>query len=751
MAQIINSNIPSLTVQRNLNSTQNSLRVSLERLSSGLRINSAKDDAAGLAISNRFTSQIRGLSQAIRNANDGISLSQTAEGALQEVTNIAQRVRELAVQSANATNSAADRAALQDEVNQLKQEINRIASQTTFNGQKLLDGSFAGARFQVGAQANQTISVSIGDARATQLGTNLASTTTGTDSGISVATRNSRVQTDGADVGEVQVGAAPTNAYTGEDLTIFDADGSTVDSVTVAADAQASTVAADLGAIDGVTASAFNRLTVSNFTANGAEAITVDVTSGADSVTLSLSGVTTGSDEAAVFAALRDAVNNDATLSGAGVVAGLDGSGNLVIQNSDGDDLSIKLDSVGATSTAAVDVAGLSGNTGALAFNGGDSALAGGRVEVFLAQGYSIQSTGSDNLFSEAAGTTITADATNVGIADVTDSTNNLANYGNAVAAQDLTVTGPNGESVVAIAANATAADVADAVNAQSATTGVTAEARTTATLSNLTADGSVSFTLFGINTTGITVNAAVSTDDLSGLVSAINDQAGSTGIEASLSASRDSVELTLATGQDIVLVDFRSSAASSGTASDVDGTEVSIQATGAAGTDPVVLYDGGLENDGADSTVLGGTVTFDAAGSFTVSSSVENSLAGGNTSLFATAAGEPTTSDLSAVSDVDISSQAGANAAIRVMDGALTKVNDLRSALGAVQNRFGSTIANLSVTVENATDARSRIQDADFAAETAELTRTQILQQAGVAVLAQANTLPQIALSLLG
>jgi len=163
MPQIINTNVASLNTQRQLNRSQLDLSVSLQRLSSGLRINSAKDDAAGLAISERFTTQIRGLNQARRNANDGISLSQTAEGALQSTADILQRIRELAVQSANATNSAGDRAALNAEVQQLTQELQRIATATEFNGLKLLDGSFTAAQFQVGANANQTITATSGN------------------------------------------------------------------------------------------------------------------------------------------------------------------------------------------------------------------------------------------------------------------------------------------------------------------------------------------------------------------------------------------------------------------------------------------------------------------------------------------------------------------------------------------------------------------------------------------------------------
>ena len=170
--QVINSNIMSLNAQRNLSNTGADLATSLQRLSSGLRINSAKDDAAGLAISERFTTQIRGMDQAARNANDGISLAQTAEGAMGEIGNNLQRIRELAVQSRNATNSASDREALNKEAQQLKAEIDRVATQTSFNGVKLLDGSFQDQTFQVGANQGETITVaSITDASSDALGT----------------------------------------------------------------------------------------------------------------------------------------------------------------------------------------------------------------------------------------------------------------------------------------------------------------------------------------------------------------------------------------------------------------------------------------------------------------------------------------------------------------------------------------------------------------------------------------------------
>lgn len=210
MPQVINTNISSLNAQRNLNMSQSALAVSLQRLSSGLRINSAKDDAAGLAISQRFTAQINGLNQAARNASDGISLAQTAEGALGEITNNLQRIRELAVQSRNATNSTTDRAALQTEAAQLRDEIQRVAASTAFNGVKLLDGSFTNAAFQVGANVGETITVSaLVNAQVAQLGTSSIAQVTGAAATAFTAITAGDLTINGTSVGAI---AVDTNA-----------------------------------------------------------------------------------------------------------------------------------------------------------------------------------------------------------------------------------------------------------------------------------------------------------------------------------------------------------------------------------------------------------------------------------------------------------------------------------------------------------------------------------------------------------
>jgi len=229
MSMTINTNIASLNAQKNLGQTQGVLNRSLQRLSSGLRINSAKDDAAGLAISTRMTSQVRGLNQAARNANDGISMAQTAEGALQESTNILQRIRELGVQSANDTNTASDRTSLNSEVTQLKAELDRIAQTTSFNGRTLLDGTMTGATFQIGANAGdgQSISFAITSARAADLGTAVAGSVTGTAAVDAVAS-TATINTD-------LVATADNAGVSGDDITVSlvsDATTDTTESVT---------------------------------------------------------------------------------------------------------------------------------------------------------------------------------------------------------------------------------------------------------------------------------------------------------------------------------------------------------------------------------------------------------------------------------------------------------------------------------------------------------------------------------------
>ena len=867
MPQVINTNFPSLNAQRNLNTSQSSLQTSLQRLSSGLRINSAKDDAAGLAISNRFTSQIKGLTQAVRNANDGISLAQTAEGALAESTNILQRVRELSIQSANSTNSSQDRLSLQSEVNQLVSELDRIANTTTFNGLKLLDGSFTAQSFQIGAEANQTINVNVSGATADTIGINKVSTDNDTV-GIEVATSGFSVATSTTAFNTAAVGDDATTALGtllgDQQLSVTAPSGTTLIDIDAASNNRdASDIAAALNNVAGVRATAEPNsasfaattaptnsqtgdvVTFDLVTGDGANSETisfvVDTTPGAyktafdnaidnaltaigdadlsynsttqtitsakganigienfdtqDNATITLDNfqddtaasgtgysftidgnlvtatVSTGDTALNISNAIITAINTGAAGT-AGISATLNGTSDGVVITGTGeqgldiaaftlvgagaanDDGSVDVTAATGTTTSAGTVADAAGvGTGAATIAPVANELdtinfAGQTVQELGALG--VDGAGSESaikvssltVLMEDAGINISSDeligtsvlnaAATVNATLTAGSAMSDVSSGNFSQAQTLTITG-DAVGTVDIAADSTASEIVASINKIADSTGVNATATTTATLSNLDTNGIVSLTL-----NGSTVSANVTTTDLSELSTAINDKSGATGISATLSVDSSSIELTHSTGEDIDLLNFSSSAASVAT-----NSVVSLRVTGSEGGS-VDLQDGTAID--LDSTVVGGNVELQSNGSFTVSSNVEASAGG----LFSGAANDINASALQTVNTIDISTKAGANSAIDITDGALAKVDSIRADLGAIQNRFSSTISNLNTAVENFSAARSRIQDTDFAAETANLTRSQVLQQAGVAMLAQANSLPQLVLSLL-
>lgn len=328
MPQVINTNISSITAQRMLDQSQGGVNTALQRLSSGLRINSAKDDAAGLAISERMASQINGLNQAVRNANDAISLTQTAEGALAETTNLLQRVRELAVQSSNATNSSTDRDALMSEVTQLVAEIDRIATTTEFNGMKLLNGTFSTKNFQVGANANQTVGVTIASAKKTDLGginnidpspaafeSAMISTAANTNAGSAIA-----AQTLGFTVG----GGATQN-------------------VSIALDSSAQTIASQVAAnVDGIDATAATKIQLSAGTQLGSATDKFDLL--VDGV--ALNDIVVGADNDTKMTNIASAIQANASLSHLTVV---DSGETIEISNTTGADISFGL--VAATET----------------------------------------------------------------------------------------------------------------------------------------------------------------------------------------------------------------------------------------------------------------------------------------------------------------------------------------------------------------------------------------------------------------
>jgi flagellin len=629
MPQIINTNIPSLTAQRNLNSSQNDVATSLQRLSSGLRINSAKDDAAGLAISERFTTQIRGLNQAIRNANDGISLAQTAEGALGEVSSNLQRIRELAVQSANATNSDSDRAALNQEVQQRLAEIDRVASQTSFNGRNVLDGSFGSALFQVGANVGETI------------GLNLSTSIRTADVGA-VATATS-VDLD-------TLIAEGTTAVTGSAATYtFDATNLIGDYSTVPAVAGTDTVDFSTGTVNAADEVVVNGVT---FTfADSAGASTVDSATDV-TVNVDFGGGATQQDAVDAFVAAFSLAVTDAGSAGTGTAL----SG-LSATNAGGTSL---------TATIADTAAGLAATVGRTVT----------ATDATVTQDVtgSDADTSANSTFTvtdpESNVLTVTLDSNITSAGDLITAIQGQAGYGAAT----FTVAAGTGSEVV----------FTDASNAAG------------------------SFAIGG-------ADATLVTDELVASDVGVADVAGVPATSLTLAAN----ELTFQFG------DADPLAVAAGTYSDVQSFVNAVNVALAGNATASVDDDNVLTiNSGEDITVAGAQ----AATVFTATT--------------ATAAGS--------LDDVSVLTVADANSTIQRIDAALTSAADLRSTFGAIQNRLESTISNLSTTTENLSASRSRILDADFAAETAALARAQILQQAGISVLAQANAQPQNVLALL-
>ncbi|MGH8548769.1 MAG: flagellin [Methylococcales bacterium] len=382
MASVINTNVFSLNAQRNLGKSQDALATSLQRLSSGLRINSAKDDAAGLAISNRFTAQINGQNQAARNANDAISLAQTGEGALEEVNNNLQRIRELSVQAVNATNTTGDRAKIQNEIVSLTQELDRIATTSEFNGQKLFDGSFGTATYQVGANANQTISASTSNLRTTQYG-------------------DYQIQ------GTASAGAAATRLVAAQAIVV---NGSiTSGTYTTQAGDTAKSIATGINNLNtGVEASARTELDIS-FAAAGNYTLTVqsDNTT-AKTVSFSLSAATGNSALQAAATAFNDAAGVT------GVTAQVNGGGTGIrLVNATGNDITLKDTTTANAGNVTVGAATLTADATA------DTSVINGRVTLDSSKSFNATDAGSGFGVAAAASTLLS-----VSILDVSTATN---------------------------------------------------------------------------------------------------------------------------------------------------------------------------------------------------------------------------------------------------------------------------------------------------------------------------------------
>ena len=698
MSTSINTNISALAAQSSLRKTGLDQSTAMERLSTGIRINNAKDDAAGLAISTRMTANIRGIAAAVRNANDGISLTQTAEGSLATIGDNLQRIRELAVQSANSGNNASDRAALNAEANQLVAEIDRVANNTAFNGIKLLDGSYQNQSLQVGAgnEANDRISITIGSAKASALGigSNLSYSKT-LNAGLAVPTT-------ALSAGDLSINGFQVGATSADGVSFTNASGSGL--------AKAAAINAISGQT-GVTA------TVSSTDVTGIAATSTGVVASGD---LYINGVNIGGIEASTSAVDRGtqvtaAIN--AKSSQTGVTATSDSTGAVSLKAIDGRNINIAatangvartglgtsstsaatLTSANTTETASlvfsamtagqtVTVAGLtytstgntSANEAAAAFaslKSGDTGNAAG----LLKGTYSGTFTGYRTQAQAAPGTTVLATST-------TPSTN----------VGDLTPAAVGATAPVATITNTTTA------------TGVT--------FGNGLATGQ-SVTFGGLT---YTASAAVSSTELASAFSdlAAGATTGSGTAKGTYTGTLTGFSTNVSSGSSVTAVGITAAAAGTALAVSYSGTSTDY-------TSKLTL-----------STNQSGGITLGGAAGLTST---------GQTAGYTASVAGP-----GGVSALNIGTAAGAQAALTTLDSAINTITDSRAAMGAYQNRLTASIANLETTSMNLQASRSRILDTDYAKETTNLAKSQIITQAATAMLAQANQSAQSVLALL-
>lgn len=714
MPLVINTNVSSLNAQRQLVSSGNELSTAMERLSSGKRINTAADDAAGLAISNRMTSQIRGLNQAVRNANDGISLIQTAEGALDETTNILQRMRELAIQSANGIYDDSNRATLDAEVQQLIAELDRIAKTTTFNGQTLLDGSLGDVQLQVGSQANQTIDIAIQAMDSKTLGMGSVSVDV---LGAAVTANLSTVSLNETDI---LINGQSIGSFTGSLDTFQDL----IDNINKN--------------VLGVEASGYTNLK-GDLVGNGVLEngnklrITVQAADGSGNNVFNITDTKN----------INELIDKIVSVTGGIVSADKDDAGHLVLTNNAGSTIVVDaIDNTGLVTDAASQLV-----EQATGFNVFDPTLA------VNSQGIT-QSAEGQIILTSKHGDPITVSR------GATGTTADLLNLGFRESFKAGTVTGVGIDSAHAATAwnvgdikiNGTIIDNDDtdslqgkinAINASSVDTGVVANAFATTSIDLSTANlGLASGTADNLVINGVVIDLGLASGaTASDVVSGFNANSDLTGVHARLSGTRVILE------------------------SDQGSIQLAAYSANSIFDSTAALYGATISSDVANST---GTLTassITASSTFTLTIEAGIKLTSTNQSPISIELGvnaNPASLGLMeanstaggrfgvAIANVSIDTAAHAQKAIGVIDKALESINNVRSQLGAANNRLDFTINNLLVVSENTSSAKSRIMDADFAAETSALSRAQVLQQASQAMLAQANASSNQVLQLL-
>ena len=717
---VINTNINALAAQGSMSNVNKKMSVSMERLSTGLRINSAKDDAAGLAITNRMTSQIRGYAVAIRNSNDGISMTQTAEGALGQIGDILQRMRELAVQSSNGSNSADNRTAIQAEVSQLKAEINNIAKKTNHNDIKLLDGSAGNIVLQTGVNTGDTMALKFESAQAKDLGigTPLALTSLGgtNDTGIArgdllingVLVDQSLAQDDNlsssGNIGSAIAKAAAINKVS--DLTGVVA---SVNETKVYGTAM-TTTAALTGTI----------------TINGVETSKLAVAATASTST--------------VRGMVIDAIN--AISSQTGVVASDGGDDNhgVVLTAADGRNITTVFSTLTAAVTGVRSADTYVGTYSLTSVDGSDIQLS-AQVGKTIANADLKAGTYQANTAQFVTGyRTPNAIAAGVAAAPTAlggdDLIINGVTVGAAVSSDD-TATYETATSATKVSS---AISTAAAINRVKDLTGVTAKANANVLVGTGFASGASTTTISqtSIFLNGVTISANVTADTTrADLVNLINLKTGQTGVVAS--DNGDGLTLVAEDGRTISLgVD---NAGSAGTAA-VAGASIgmaTVNGVAALATTSATS---------AGSMAFISSVTLQSDKAFTVESGSDGNADFGTLGFVQGTYGG--SSDMLNVEHLDVSTQSGAMVAISAIDSAINQVSMQQSRAGAYQNRLDAVVNNLTESNQNMSASRSRILDTDYAQETTSLAKSQIISQAATAMLAQANQAGQSVLALL-
>lgn len=686
MAWEINTNVASLNAQNSLSTSQSSLTKTIQQLSSGLRINSAADDAVGFAVSNLMQAQVNGLQQASRNANDGINLAQTAQGAMSTIEGDLQSMRTLALQASNGTYSPQNYQTFQSQFQALNAQIQQVATTTQYNGSNLLDGTFTNKTFQVGANANQTISLSLSSMQTSALGATNAASLTASNDGTAMS--GGDLTLNGVTVGP-SLAASDTSSTAGN-----------------AASAIAKVAAINLVSSQTGVSAAVN----TNIDTGAAQTL------GAGSGTITVNGVTTGTvvlggqNGTTDRGAIVNAINAISGQTGVQAVdSGLSVNG-ITLSAANGENITVALTSAGGSVFTSA-TTGLVQATayGTYTLSSSSPIVVSGSATPLTDAGVTAGTYQTQTAY--AATTAGAAQAFSAG-----DFTINGVQIGASLAAYDPYSTSNAADSAIAKAA---------AINAISSQTGVSAAANAntdSGTAQTLSA-GSGTFTINGVTTATITQGGANITTDQAAVVNAINAISGRTGVYAVAGGSS-------AAGVSLVAT---------------NGRNIAIAATSSGGS---VFTSASTGVTFANATVYG-TFTLKSATAFTVASGpAPTSTLAADAMLAAGTYGNGMSGQ--ALSMVNISTASGAEAAITAINNALNTLNSASGLAGSIQDQFTNVQVNLNSEATNLTQARGTIVNVDFAYASAQLAQDQVLQQAGTAMLAQANTSQNGVLALL-